>query len=484
MTSISRPALRLIGALRHLFFGWFGFSQDVPRVYYACSGLALMLGKYAVESCVLHLVAGTTMSPWQFFSPVLTAREELVRGAPDWLPWAWFLWTLPFLWIAVTMTLRRAYSAGYSVWLGLLILIPAVNLVTMVIMALLPNRRSIPADDPSNPIRHTVLHYRAALAGLAAGLLLALGMMGISVYTFGTYGSSLFLGTPILMGTVASVITNTAAPTRLSASVYLGMLSVLLGGGVLWAFALEGIICLAMAAPLAIPLGALGGAIGKLIADTSRRPLRGTSAVLFLLPGIAGVEHLTRPEPEWVVETEIHVAADIDAVWNCVIDFPDLPPPQAWYYRWGIACPIRAEISGTGVGAVRRCVFTTGVFVEPITTWDAPHRLAFDVTQQPAPMFELSPYHDLHPPHLDGALRSTRGEFVLQRATHGGTRLIGRTWYRLELLPHAYWSLWSDLFIHRIHHRVLEHVKQHAETRARSDDLSWPVPTRFRPRRS
>ena len=186
-----------------------------------------MLGKYAVESCVLHMVAGTTMSPWQFFSPVLAAREELVRGAPDWLPWAWFLWTLPFLWIAVTMTLRRAYSAGYSVWLGLLILIPAVNLVTMVIMALLPNRRSIPADDPSNPIRHTVLHYRAALAGLAAGLLLALGMMGISVYTFGTYGSSLFLGTPILMGTVASVITNTAAPTRLSASVCLGMLSVL-----------------------------------------------------------------------------------------------------------------------------------------------------------------------------------------------------------------------------------------------------------------
>ena len=136
------------------------------------------------------------------------------------------------------------------------------------------------------------------------------------------------------------------------------------------------------------------------------------------------------------------------------------------------------------MGAVRRCVFTTGVFVEPITAWDVPHRLAFDVTQQPAPMFELSPYHNLHPPHLDGALRSTRGEFVLQRATHGGTRLIGRTWYRLELLPHAYWSLWSDLFIHRIHHRVLEHVKQHAETRARSDDLSWPVPTRFRPRRS
>ena len=479
MITVSTPALRLLGAMRRLFFGWFGFSRDVPRVYYAVSGLALMLGKYTVERSVLYLVAGTTMSPWQFFSPVLAAREELVRGAPDWLPWAWFLWTLPFLWIAVTMTLRRAYSAGYSVWPGLLILIPAVNLVTMVVMALLPNRRSIPANAPSTPIRHTVLHYRAALAGLAVGLLLALGMLGISVYTFGTYGSSLFLGTPILMGAVASVITNTAAPTRLSTSVYLGMLSVILAGGALWVFALEGIICLAMAAPLALPLGALGGAIGKLLADTSRRPIRGTSAVLLLLPGLAGVEHLTRPEPEWVVETEIHVAADIDEVWNCVIHFPDLPPPQAWYYRWGIACPIRAEISGTGVGAVRRCIFTTGVFVEPITAWDAPYRLAFDVTQQPAPMFELSPYHDLHPPHLDGALRSTRGEFILHRAADGGTRLIGRTWYQLELLPHSYWTLWSDLLIHRIHHRVLQHVKQHAESSVGKDGFRSAAPSHF-----
>ncbi|MEE3373266.1 MAG: hypothetical protein VX346_28280 [Planctomycetota bacterium] len=464
MTSVATPIDRLFGALRGLLTGWFGFSRDVPRLFYATSGLSLMLVKYVVERVVLEQAAGTTMSPWLFVSPVLTAREELVRGAPDWLPWAWFLWTLPFLWIAVTMTLRRAYSAGYSAWFGLLILVPGVNLVTMVIMALLPDRRSIPPGDATSPIRHTVSHYRAALIGLVAGLLLALAMLVISVYAFGTYGSSLFLGTPILMGAVASVITNTAASTRLSSSVCLGMLTVILGGGVLWAFALEGIICLAMAAPLALPLGALGGALGKTIADTSRRPLRGTSTILFLLPGIAGLEHLTHAQPEWMVQTEIHVAADIDQVWNCVIHFPDLPPPTAWYYRWGIACPIRAEISGRGVGAVRRCIFTTGVFVEPITTWNAPHRLAFDVTQQPAPMFELSPYHNIHPPHLEGALRSTRGEFTLQPSPDGGTLLTGRTWYQFDMFPHAYWTLWSDLFIHRIHHRVLEHVKHHAET--------------------
>ncbi len=29
--------------------------------------------------------------------------------------------------------------------------------------------------------------------------------------------------------------------------------------------------------------------------------------------------------------------------------------------------------------------------------------------------------------------------------------------------PQAYWTLWSDLSIHRIHRRVLDHVKRLAE---------------------
>jgi len=101
--------------------------------------------------------------------------------------------------------------------------------------------------------------------------------------------------------------------------------------------------------------------------------------------------------------------------------------------------------------------------VEPITVWDAPRRLAFDVAQQPAPMFEMSPYKHVHPPHLEGALRSTRGEFLLEELPDGQTRLIGNTWYEFDMYPHAYWTLWSDLMIHRIHTRVLEHVRRHAE---------------------
>jgi hypothetical protein len=57
--------------------------------------------------------------------------------------------------------------------------------------------------------------------------------------------------------------------------------------------------------------------------------------------------------------------------------------------------------------------------------------LAFRVTDQPAPMEELSPF-DVHPPHLDNFLVSRRGEVRLERLPDGRTRLVGTTWYTWE----------------------------------------------------
>jgi len=150
-------------------------------------------------------------------------------------------------------------------------------------------------------------------------------------------------------------------------------------------------------------------------------------------------------------------------VWRHVVSFGDLEEPPRWFFRLGIAYPRRATITGTGVGAVRRCEFSTGAFVEPITAWDAPSRLAFDVASQPPPMTEWSPYANLAPPHLSKSFRSRRGEFRLIGLPGGRTRLEGRTWYALDMQPLAYWTLWSDGIVHAIHARVLAHVRSLAE---------------------
>jgi hypothetical protein len=101
--------------------------------------------------------------------------------------------------------------------------------------------------------------------------------------------------------------------------------------------------------------------------------------------------------------------------------------------------------------------------VEPITVRDAPRLLRFDVASQPAPMKELSPYGGIQPPHLDGFLRSIRGQFLLRQLPDGRTLLEGATWYRNRMWPSSYWQLWSDALIHRIHLRVLRHVKELSE---------------------
>jgi len=209
-------------------------------------------------------------------------------------------------------------------------------------------------------------------------------------------------------------------------------------------------------------MASMGAILGRWVA-LHRAPLLPRSAALvLLLPVLSGLD--TAP-PREVVEVVSHI--DIDApperVWANVIAFSDLPEPPPLLFRLGIAYPQRARIEGRGPGAVRRCEFSTGPFLEPITTWDEPRRLAFDVVAQPPPMREWSPYRHVLARHLDGYLRVQRGEFRLEPLPGGGTRLSGSTWYEIDVGPRAYWMLWSDALIHSIHDQVLGHIKQLAE---------------------
>lgn len=231
--------------------------------------------------------------------------------------------------------------------------------------------------------------------------------------------------------------------------------------------AVEGLICLAMAAPLGMAVAAMGGAFGYAL---QRRPGSSHAAppalytVVVVVPLLIGVEDRVAVEPPlYAVETSIEIDAPPEVVWENVVAFAELPPPEDWLFKTGIAYPTRATIEGVGVGAVRRCEFTTGTFVEPITVWDAPRRLAFDVAAYPEPMAEWTPYRRVHPPHLDGYFVSERGQFLLTPLPGGRTLLGGTTWYRHGLWPGGYWRGWSDFILHRIHRRVLRHVQRLSE---------------------
>ncbi|WP_254508679.1 SRPBCC family protein [Anatilimnocola floriformis] len=441
---------------------WFGVREPVGQAAYAVSGFGLAIFKYVVEAALIWIMVGHVFLPHDFLNPVLSMRTQLLVGSPPWVGWFLFAWSLPFLWIAISMSVRRAADAHLSPWFGLTVILPLVNLVWMVVMCFVPHSK-LAEWKPTREAENQTGQAKDAVIALAASLIAGGSMLAISAYGLASYGGSLFIGTPLLMGMLAAFLFNQRQPRGYWPSIGIGLAAVCCGALAMLLFALEGLICIAMALPILAPLGLLGGLLGKMIADTTRRPVRELMCVVLILPGLAWIESRLAPSPEFEVRSAVEIDAPPDVVWRHVIEFPELPPPTEWYFRAGIACPQRARIVGEGVGAVRHCEFTTGAFVEPITVWEPGRRLAFDVVEQPEPMFELTPYRHVHPPHLEGALRSNRGEFRLIELPNGRTRLEGSTWYQIDMLPQSYWTLWSNDLIHRIHLRVLEHVKRHAE---------------------
>jgi len=364
-------------------------------------------------------------------------------------------------------TVRRLRDAGVRPWLAALLLLPLVNLVVVAIAAALPPRDARARLEVAWP---AALTSAGGAAALAAGVAVALTFLGGNVWE--EYGFGLFLGVPFVLGVVAAALYGARRQRDVGSSVVVALVAAVLASAALIAFALEGAICLIMALPITLPLAALGGVAGWALTQRRGGPAaEAVCAAVLVLPLAMGAEAVVPREPELVaVRTSVVVAAPPEVVWRHVVAVESLPPPTDVVFRLGIAHPTRATIEGTGVGAVRRCTFSTGDFVEPITVWDEPRRLAFDVVEQPPPMRELSPWADVRPPHLDGFLVSERGEFRLTPLPGGGTLLTGMTWYRNRMWPAAYWQVWSDALIHRIHTRVLAHVAELSERAAAAED--------------
>jgi uncharacterized membrane protein YhaH (DUF805 family) len=485
--NLSRPWM----TARRLLQVCFGVRLPVNRLVYGVTGFGLMAVKYIVEAGLIYYFTCDWLTPFEFVNPLLSERTRLAQAGPEWLGWVLFMWTLPFVWIAFSMSVRRVANAGLSPWLGLLIFIPLLNLALMFIFAILPDRERMAGvvgdDRPENYFaapqtrgeywspeawRRTLedqTYSRTRRKMLAVSCSLAIGavMLAIDVYGFDTYGISLFFATPLVMGTCCGFVYNRPESQSFAGTTGVVVLSLFIAGGVLLVVALEGLICVLMAFPLIVPLGIFGGFIGKAIADSTRAGYLGMLPVIISMPLLSATENFHEPPGETLVLTTVEVAAPPEVVWHYVVQFPDLPYPDEWYFGMGIAAPLRARIDGIGVGAKRYCEFTTGTFVEPVTAWEEPCRLAFDVADQPDPMFELSPYRYIHPPHMEHAtLRSNRGEFQLIRLPNGKSRLEGRTWYQFAMYPQDYWTLWSHAIIHRIHRRVLLHIKELAEEAA------------------
>jgi uncharacterized membrane protein YhaH (DUF805 family) len=418
--------------------------------------------------------------PWGVFnywiSPFDLAGDDTLAQDQRAFVTALLLLALPFVWVGLVMTIRRLRSAGLPPWLAVLFFAPFINLLFFVMLGVLPSASTAfkTGTTPKKSglaepwLDSLIPHHPAgsAAAGVLLSGLFSIPLVALTTTAFGAYTAGLFLGLPFCMGLLSTSIFGMRSPRHMGGYLLVSTLSVLFAAGLLLAFAVEGVVCILMAAPTAVPCAWAGALLAYALHRPPKR--RETSqvfpALLLALPALMAAEHATLPPPPvYTVQTALEIDAPPETVWRQVVSFAELPPPEELLFRIGIAYPMRAEIEGEGPGAVRHCVFSTGPFVEPIEVWDEPRLLKFSVTDNPSPMEEWTPYQAVHPPHLEGYLVSSGGQFLLERLPGGRTKLEGTTWYRHSLWPAAYWRIWSDAVIHRIHLRVLRHIKGNAE---------------------
>ncbi|HJX90504.1 MAG TPA: DUF805 domain-containing protein [Pyrinomonadaceae bacterium] len=448
-------------------WSWHG---KIGRPRYLASGLILLAIKHNVD----RVVAASFGYPWSVFNYwVFTTPTGIETvSTHDAVFYAVLLViALPFIWIGTVLTLRRLRDANLPLWLTVFFFLPFFNLVFFVILVAIPstlpiNKHARLSTNVNQLIPQS--EFGSAALGILATAILSVGITALSAAGLGQYGWGLFVGIPFFLGLNSTLIYGFHQPRTIGKCLLVALLATALVGISLFALAVEGIICLAMAFPLAIVLSLFGGFIGFLLQQRqsfNAHSFRVVSVVFLLMPGLNLLEYeIVNTPPLYAVTTSVIIDAIPEKVWTHVVSFSQLPPPTETLFKTGIAYPIRAEITGKGAGAVRHCVFSTGEFVEPIRVWDQPRLLRFDVTAQPRAMNEMSLYSDLRPPHLEGYLISQKGQFELTPLADGKTLLEGTTWYQNRFWPAPYWHLWSDYIIHRIHTRVLTHIKTLAES--------------------
>jgi uncharacterized membrane protein YhaH (DUF805 family) len=451
----------------------FGMTAPVDRKSYVLSGVSLMALKYAIDALIAYVFVQKLLPPTMYLLPSLAMRDAaLGSNIPSSMHALTAAFSLPFMWVGVSMSIRRARDAGLSPWVGTVFLAPIFNLLLMTLLSVLPSKteEALEAVAVTSPFRKgpdvtaPPVSFGSALTSALASTALGLLMTAVSVYGLGSYGMALFFLTPFAMGATTAVLMNRGELHTIKSTLGVAAISVILTGCAILLFAIEGLVCLAMAMPIALVLCLTGAIVGYAITMQGRTNASHIAACFLVgIPGFAALEiRVAQPTLREAVSV-VEIDAPPETVWHNVVSFSDLPAPPEWFFRLGIAYPMRARIYGEGVGAIRHCEFSTGPFVEPITRWEAPRRLSFDVRSQPPSMKELSPYRHVDAPHLEGYMVSRRGEFRLTALPNGRTRLEGSTWYTLAIYPEGYWVIGGELLLHAIHTRVLNHIKNLSE---------------------
>jgi hypothetical protein len=440
--------------------------------------LALVVFNIDRSPKVRLFTVGQNDDPWgQFF------QTELYRYAFQWIPGTdasatTSVWTGgAALLLGTYLSAARLRDAGMSPRWALLFLVPGIRPLVGTLLVVIPAGGKGPdrkgdSPDASPGCRQTWIHrwmprshWGCALSCSTAAAVLGFALVEVNTELLGTYGWTLFLVTPYLLGFLATWMYSLQRPLRKGEAMQISWLTVITSGLLLFGLAVEGVICLIMAAPIAFLLSALGAGTAAGLTKVLQRRSDGRvmCVAVATIPMLCLIERgRPGPPPVYTFSSEVFIAAPARRIWPRIVDVAGLPPDQNFWSRLNLATFRRAWTEGRGLGAVRVCEFDTGIARELVTEWEPPFRLGLKVETTPTPMQEWTFYKHIHPPHLEGYYQVNGASFELT-PVEGGTLVRGTTEFQHGLWPADYWAWWCRPVIHGLQRRVLNAVKDRTE---------------------
>src|SRR6185295_1100040 len=326
------------------------WNGRVGRARYLVTGLVLLAVKHNID----RFVAALYGYPWGIFNYwVFDFQEGIARVKSNDAMFyiVLLLIALPFIWVGTVMTLRRLRDADLPQWLVVLFFLPLINLIFFGILSAVPSSPS--SDKPSRlsaRIGRMIPEgeFGSAVFGVVATVFLTALEIVFTTNGLGNYGWGLFVGIPFFLGLSSTMIYSFHRPRSLGMCLLVATIATGLVGATLFALAVEGIICLAMALPLALMLALFGSFIGWVL---QKRPSFAPSALnvvsvgFLLIPGLILLEHgFGQPAPLYKVKTSVVIKSKPETVWTHVVTLSELARPNEVLFSTGIAYPMRAEI--------------------------------------------------------------------------------------------------------------------------------------------
>ena len=321
---------------------------------------------------------------------------------------------------------------------------------------------------------------RLLWAGITTGLLHGLAtrwIFGLHAHggvpdwknAYSVMTTAFIFGAPLTMGFLSVWIAEAAGPIGWKRRIALPWISSTAGLAATMLLGWEGLICVLMLVPVMMVLSSIGGLIAVGIRKAMGRDGQVRCAVLVaLLPFLTAPLERLQSQAEEVrqVHNVIDVAASPERVWREIRSVPRIAEEEhsaSWLHRMGFPRPVEAVLEGSGIGSVRMARFERElVFIERVTLWEEPRRLAFTIRADTAniPPSTLDDHVTIGGPYFD----VLDGMYEIEAREDGTVRLHLSSRQRLSTRFNWYASLWTERVMSELQTYILRIVKRRAES--------------------